>query len=198
MVWRDVHVDLKQFLPSADTRTQYTVALTDAGGPPVLTKYRQAFPSAPWDVPVMQRPDRFWSSRLAPDRPFSDPPCPSPRGSTLCAKGLLLSLASTNVNACHYKHFCYKCYNSHKAYQCDQKSSPSATNAYPFKIPPFLSPLYAVPKKKPRNFRLIHALVQSNSPDTPVSVSRPNADVVPPEALKLALERTHYLTITAL
>ncbi|KAI8488086.1 hypothetical protein Bbelb_342040 [Branchiostoma belcheri] len=31
-----------------------------------------------------------------------------------------------------------------------------------------------------------------------VSVSRPNADVVPPEAVKLALERTHYLTITAL
>ncbi|KAI8516912.1 hypothetical protein Bbelb_054930 [Branchiostoma belcheri] len=29
-------------------------------------------------------------------------------------------------------------------------------------------------------------------------VSRPNADVVPPEAVKLALERTHYLTITAL
>ncbi|KAI8506516.1 hypothetical protein Bbelb_159430 [Branchiostoma belcheri] len=30
------------------------------------------------------------------------------------------------------------------------------------------------------------------------SLSRPNADVVPPEAVKLALERTHYLTITAL
>ncbi|KAI8491821.1 Anaphase promoting complex subunit 7 [Branchiostoma belcheri] len=30
------------------------------------------------------------------------------------------------------------------------------------------------------------------------SVSRPNADVVPPEAVKLALERTHHLTITAL
>ncbi|KAI8519731.1 hypothetical protein Bbelb_029880 [Branchiostoma belcheri] len=29
-------------------------------------------------------------------------------------------------------------------------------------------------------------------------VSRPNADVVPPEAVKLVLERTHYLTITAL
>ncbi|KAI8479354.1 hypothetical protein Bbelb_429080 [Branchiostoma belcheri] len=29
------------------------------------------------------------------------------------------------------------------------------------------------------------------------SVSRPNAGVVPPEAVKLVLERTHYLTITA-
>ncbi|KAI8519610.1 hypothetical protein Bbelb_028670 [Branchiostoma belcheri] len=32
----------------------------------------------------------------------------------------------------------------------------------------------------------------------PFSVSQPNADVVPSEAVKLALERTHYLTITAL
>ncbi|KAI8490155.1 hypothetical protein Bbelb_322250 [Branchiostoma belcheri] len=31
-----------------------------------------------------------------------------------------------------------------------------------------------------------------------VGVSRPNADVVPPEAVKLVLERTHYLTTTAL
>ncbi|KAI8482324.1 hypothetical protein Bbelb_399150 [Branchiostoma belcheri] len=40
--------------------------------------------------------------------------------------------------------------------------------------------------------------VHVKSPKPRFGVSRPNADVVRTEAVKLALERTHYLTITAL
>ncbi|CAH1270899.1 Hypp4501 [Branchiostoma lanceolatum] len=38
-IWRDVYIDMRQLLPSAtaDTRAQYTVALSEAEGPPTLT-----------------------------------------------------------------------------------------------------------------------------------------------------------------
>ncbi|KAI8484564.1 hypothetical protein Bbelb_376710 [Branchiostoma belcheri] len=151
----------------------------------MFRKYREGAPDTPWDPPLLQLyMDAHYnnpsSSLSRPTSSASTPPNPP----SDIPPGYCFRFHKENGQCrrvqCPFKHECFKCDGRHKATLCDSKSpSPKDTHfniiqdklqnelvservAGPFSSPPFknlfLSPLYAVPKKAPGKFRLIHDL----------------------------------------